>query len=344
MAPSALPRIPYDSSVKRGNPSSLKGSILPPDQRPGALAPPGDPTPSSERAKPPSLAPRPTLWAVINLTNDSFFEPSRAPAARSAVDLAIAAAEDGADILDLGAESTRPGAAEVPPSQQLARLLPALGAIRAQGGPLESIPLSIDTTSAEVASRAIDLGASIINDTSAGRDDPAMLRLIASRGVRYVLMHRLTSPARDSYSDRYTSPPPYTDLAADVIRFLHERVEACLAAGIARDRIILDPGLGFGKSVEQNLALIAATPRIIRECNLPVLSALSRKSFVGRVSLDRDSDPSERLAGTLALSVSHHALGASNFRVHDVREHREALDAAWRLQLATRPATFPVQA
>lgn len=337
--------------MKRGSPpvipapmqSPVQGSAGVPSNVPASI--------SNDHPESPLTTPRPTLWAVINLTNDSFFEPSRAPAARSAVDLALAAVKQGADILDLGAESTRPGSVEVPPDQQLAKLLPAIKAIResgvevtAGGGSSAAIPLSIDTSSAKVAASAIDLGASIINDTSAGRDDPAMLRLIADRGVRYVLMHRLTKPSKDSYSDRYTTPPIYKDVVEDVIAFLRDRVEACNAAGIARDRIILDPGLGFGKTVEQNLALIAATPRIMRELNLPILSALSRKSFVGRVSLDRDSDPSERLAGTLALSVSHHALGASNFRVHDMREHREALDAAWRLQQATRPATPPCQA
>lgn len=334
--------------MKRGTPPAIPGPMQSPIQESAGVPSSVPASVSNDHPESRLTTPRPTLWAVINLTNDSFFEPSRAPAARSAAALATTAAEQGADILDLGAESTRPGAAKVPSDQQLARLLPALQAIRASvgsggegSGTLAAIPLSVDTTSAMVAARAIDLGASIINDTSAGRDDPAMLRLIADRGVRYVLMHRLTPPARDSYSDRYASPPRYDDVVEDVIRFLRDRVEACLTAGIARDRIILDPGLGFGKAVEQNLALIAATPRIIRELNLPILSALSRKSFVGRVSLDRDSDPGERLAGTLALSVSHYALGASNFRVHDVRSHREALDAAWRLQLATKPATPP---
>lgn len=264
--------------------------------------------------------------AVLNLTPDSFFDGGVLLDPRAAHAAGRCALEHGADLLDLGAESTRPGAQPVPGEEQLRRLLPALEAIRADPA-LRGIPITIDTTIAAVAAACFEAGADAVNDVSAGRGDPGMFPLLArhSRGV--VLMHRLVEPRDDRYSDRYAEPPSYADLVAEVRAFLAERQSAALAAGIGPDQVLLDPGLGFGKSVEQNLELIRATPRL-RDLGAPILSALSRKSFVGRVSLGRDSQPSERLGGTLALSVCHYLAGASIFRVHDVREHAEALAAA----------------
>lgn len=264
--------------------------------------------------------------AVLNITPDSFFDGGALLDPRAAHAAARRALEHGADLLDLGAESTRPGAHPVPGEEQLRRLLPALDAIRADHA-LRDIPITIDTTLAAVAAACFEAGADAVNDVSAGRDDPGMLPLLARRERGVVLMHRLIEPRDDRYSDRYSEPPRYADLVADVRDFLAERRDAALAAGIAPDQILLDPGLGFGKSVEQNLELIRATARFT-DLGAPILSALSRKSFVGRVSLGRDSQPSERLAGTLALSVLHFLAGASVFRVHDVREHAEALAAA----------------
>jgi dihydropteroate synthase len=272
---------------------------------------------------------RPWILGVINLTTDSFFQASRAEDVASAVHLAARAQAEGADGIDLGAESTRPGASSVPWDVQLARVAPAIRAIRASGGALARIPISIDTTDSRVARAAIDAGADLVNDVSAGRDDPAMLPEMAACGAGLILMHRLTTPAHDSYSDRYATPPVYQDVVRDVRAFLVDRIGSCERAGVPRERITIDPGLGFGKSVEQNLALIAGTPALA-ELGRPVVSALSRKSFVGRVSLGRDSRPEERLPGTLALSVTHQAHGASIFRVHDVGALRQALDAAWR--------------
>ena len=140
-------------------------------------------------------------------------------------------------------------------------------------------------------------------------------------------MHRLAPPGADSYSDRYRDAPVYTDVVAEVARFLASRAARAVELGVRPEGILLDPGLGFGKTVEQNLDLIARTPELVR-LGYPVLSALSRKSFVGRVSLGRDSTPSERLPGTLGMSVVHFQTGSSVFRVHDVGEHRGALDAA----------------
>ena len=153
-------------------------------------------------------------------------------------------------------------------------------------------------------------------------------------------MHRLRPPGTDSYSDRYSAKPRYHNVVEDVRTFLESRAQAATDAGLARESIVIDPGLGFGKSVDQNLELIRATPRLA-SLGFPVLSALSRKSFVGRVSLGRDSAPEERLAGTLALSVAHMIAGARLFRVHDVPEHAEALRAAWELHTPAREPENP---
>ena len=271
---------------------------------------------------------RPRLLAILNLTPDSFADGGRLPTPAHAADAARRARDEGADALDMGAESTRPGAARVPPDEQIRRLIPAVEAVRAAG---VDLPITADTTLSSVARTALDAGADAINDVAAGTEDDAMLALAAERRCGIILMHRLARPTADRYSDRYDAPPAYPGGVVPAVRsFLEARAAAALAAGVPADRVVLDPGLGFGKSVEQNLELIRATPDLLA-LGRPVLSALSRKSFVGRAGLDRDSDPGERLPATLALSVLHLKAGARLFRVHDVAEHRQALDAAWRL-------------
>lgn len=269
---------------------------------------------------------RPRLLAILNITPDSFADGGRLPTPAHAADAARRAADHGADALDLGAESTRPGAARVPADEQIRRLIPAIEAVRAAG---IDLPITVDTTLAPVARAALNAGADAINDVAAGTEDDAMLALAAERACAIILMHRLAPPTADRYSDRYQSPPEYPNGVVPTVRaFLAERAAAARAAGIPADRILLDPGLGFGKSVAQNLELLRATPDLLA-LGHPVLSALSRKSFVGRLGLNRDSDPAERLPATLALSVLHLHAGARLFRVHDIPEHRQALDAAW---------------
>jgi len=268
---------------------------------------------------------RPRIIAVLNVTPDSFHGESRLSGARAAADAAERAAQAGADALDVGGESTRPGAERVAADEQIRRVVPAIEAIRARRRTAE-IPITVDTTLAAVASRGLDAGADAINDVSAGREDPDLLELAASRGAGLVIMHRLRPPGEDAYSDRYDRPPEYEAVVEVVARFLEERAAAAEAAGVVREGIVIDPGLGFGKSVEQNLALIRGTDRLGR-AGYPVLSALSRKSFVGRAGLGRDSAPSERLPATLGLSVVHRLAGAALFRVHDVAEHVQALRA-----------------
>lgn len=276
----------------------------------------------------------PRVIAILNLTPDSFHDGGRLASADAALSAARAARADGADILDLGAESTRPGAASIPADEQLRRLLPALRAIRAAGraprdatdAALARVAISIDTTRASVAEACLAEGADIINDVSAGLDDPAMLPLAARTEAGLILMHRLRPPASDSYSDKYAQAPHYEDVVVAVREFLRERLAAAIAAGVSPDAIILDPGLGFGKSVEQNMELIARTSELMT-LGRPILSALSRKSFVGRVSLGRDSTSDERLPGTMALTEAHYRAGARIFRVHDVAPIAQTLRA-----------------
>lgn len=270
-----------------------------------------------------SLA-RPAIMGIVNVTPDSFADGGKFADVDGAVRGALQLASEGAAILDIGGESTRPGAQSVPEEEQIRRVVPVIRGIRdADPG----VAITVDTTRSRVALAALDAGADGINDVSAGTDDPGMMDLAAAKGAGIILMHRVRPPSEDQYSDRYTAAPVEGDIVEVVGRWLRERVGVALAAGIAMDRIIIDPGLGFGKTVEQNLALIAGTSQLAGVA--PVLSALSRKSFVGRVSLERDSVPGERLEGTIGLSVLHLMRGARLFRVHDVRPVKVALTAAF---------------
>lgn len=269
----------------------------------------------------------PKLMGILNITPDSFADGGKHLDSARAVAAGLAMIDEGATFLDVGGESTRPGSQPVPPDEQLRRVLPVIRGLASVLPPHAAI--SIDTTSATVAAAAVDVGVSIINDISAGRDDPAMLALVAQRRCGLILMHRERVPAVDRFSDQYdaTVPTPMQgDVVAMVRAFLAHRADAAQRAGISSDAIVLDPGLGFGKTVEQNLALIAATP-MLASLGFPILSALSRKSFVGRSGLARDSTPDQRLPATLALSLRHAQLGASILRVHDVAPHAQAFRA-----------------
>lgn len=268
--------------------------------------------------------------AILNVTPDSFHDGGTLPTPQAVADRAACALEQGATLLDIGGESTRPGAAPVTADEQIARVVPAIRAIRAAG---IDAPISVDTTLATVARAALHAGADAINDIAAGLDDDAMLPLAAETGAGLVLMHRRLRPADDVFSDRYETDPVSADIVADVRTFLEARLRAAFDAGVRAEAIVLDPGLGFGKSVRQNLELIARTGELLG-LGYPVLSAASRKSFIGRVSLERDSDPSERLAGSIAVSVAQLHDGAKLFRVHDPGPHAEALRAAWAVHRA----------
>ncbi len=276
---------------------------------------------------------RPRLIAILNLTPDSFSDGGELPDVDAAVRAATIAVRDGADMLEVGGESTRPGAASVPSDEQIRRVVPAITAIRAMGGPLSRVPIGIDTTRSDVAEAALNAGADAINDVSAGTDDAGMFTLAARRRAGLVLMHRLRAPKDDRYSDRYDSPPGYADVIAEVRGFLQSRVAGALSAGVTRASIVIDPGLGFGKSVEQNLELIRRTDELLA-LGYPVMSALSRKSFVGRVAAGEGVEPApprERDAASIAFSIVHMQRGARLFRVHNVRAHHNALRSAWAI-------------
>ncbi len=265
--------------------------------------------------------------AILNVTPDSFSDGGTLATPRLAAEAARRAIDEGADLLDIGGESTRPGAQRVPADDQIHRTVPAIRAIRDAG---IDAPITIDTTRARTAAAALDAGADAVNDVSGATEDPGMLALVAERRCGVVLMHRLRPPDEDSFSDQYERTPEYADVVEDVRAALAAMLDRAIDAGIPIESVVLDPGLGFGKSVEQNLALIRGTDRVA-SLGCPVLSGISRKSFVGRAALGRDSDPTERLEGTIALSVQHLARGARVFRVHDPGPARRALDAAWAL-------------
>jgi dihydropteroate synthase len=245
--------------------------------------------------------------AIVNCTGDSFFAGSHNHSPEEAVERAFRAEAEGADLIDLGAESTRPGAFYISGEEELRRLIPVIRDFRKKS----RLPLSVDTRRAVTARAALDEGADIINDISALEDDPAMGRLCAERKAPVVLMHKRGVP-RTMQDD-----PRYEDPVGEIRAYLLEAARRAGAEGIPREHIILDPGIGFGKGLEDNLALIAALPEL-SALGFPMLMGLSRKSFIGELTGRRDAG--ERLAGTIAVNAVSLFLGAAILRVHDVRE------------------------
>jgi len=253
------------------------------------------------------LGARTLVMGIINVTPDSFADGGVRFDPDVAIRDALAMAADGADIIDIGAESTRPGADPLPSAEELRRITPVLEGLR---GPL-TVPISIDTYKATVAERAIDLGAVIVNDVSALTYEPELAAVVVRRQVPIVLMHN-RGRSRDMYARA-----DYQDVAGEVAAELETRVRAAEAAGIPRTRIIVDPGIGFAKRAEHSMGVIAGLPRIA-ELGLPILAGPSRKSFlqaaIGKVPAG------ERLWGTAAAVTASIVFGAHIVRVHDVRE------------------------
>ena len=257
---------------------------------------------------------RVVVMGILNVTPDSFSDGGAFLDPGAAREQAERMAAEGADVLDVGAESTRPGSGRVPAGEQIERLREVIPAVAACG-----VAVSIDTTRAEVACFALDSGAQLINDVSAGRDDARMLPLAAERGAPIVLMHMLDEP-RTMQAD-----PHYDDVVAEVRAFLAGRMDAAVAAGVPRERIVVDPGIGFGKRLEDNLALLAGVGELA-SLGTAVLVGPSRKRFIG--ALAGAPDPAERLGGSIAACLAAWRRGATIFRVHDVAPVRQALTVA----------------
>jgi dihydropteroate synthase len=258
--------------------------------------------------------PRPSVMGVVNVTPDSFFDGGLNESADDAVAAARRMVEEGAAIVDLGGESTRPGSEGVTVEEELRRVVPVLEAL----GRL--VPVSIDTAKAEVARRALELGAEMVNDVTAFRGDPEMAAVVAESGAYVCLMHMQGEPRTMQVS------PRYDDVVADVAAFLEERLRSAVTAGIAEERICLDPGIGFGKTVEQNFELVRRLDELTA-LGRPILVGFSRKSSLGRVLGDPEAKTGP-LSASLAAAITAYERGAAILRVHDVRETVEALTVA----------------
>jgi dihydropteroate synthase len=253
---------------------------------------------------------RPAVMGVLNLTPDSFSDDGLADDVEAACERALSLAAAGASVIDIGGESTRPGAARVSVQDELARVLPVIERL----APRLAVPISIDTRHAEVMRAAVGAGAGLINDIAALRE-PGALAAAAALGVPVIVMHMQGEPGTMQHS------PHYDDVVAEVAAFLAQRVAACDAAGIPRERILLDPGFGFGKTAAHNLTLLRGLPVLCRQ-GLPVVVGLSRKSLIGDVTGARVT---QRLGGSIALAVLAAQRGARLLRVHDVDATAQAL-------------------
>jgi dihydropteroate synthase len=275
--------------------------------------------------------PEPVVMGVVNVTPDSFSDGGAWLDPWAAIGHGHELVAQGAAILDVGGESTRPGAAPVDEAEELRRVLPVIAGLAGAGA-----RLSIDTSKAAVAAAALDAGATIVNDVTALRGDPAMAALVADRGCDVCLMHMLGEP-RTMQRD-----PRYDDVVDDVRAFLLARLEHAVAHGIDERRVWLDPGIGFGKTIDHNLELLSRLDEIVA-LGRPVVVGTSRKSFLGKIT---GRDAGDRIAATIATNVLALARGARVFRVHDVAESHDALAVAaatlrGRWEPATTTSTSP---
>jgi dihydropteroate synthase len=266
-----------------------------------------------------------TIMGVVNVTPDSFSDGGRYLDARNAIAHGEQLAGEGAAILDVGGESTRPGADPVAAEEELRRVLPVVAGLAG------TARVSIDTSKAAVAAAALDAGADYVNDVTAFRGDPELAALVADRGVDCCVMHMLGTP-RTMQQD-----PRYDDVVSDVKAFLEERLAYAVGQGIAEERVMLDPGIGFGKTIEHNLELIARLDELVA-IGRPLVFGVSRKSFLGKLT-GRDVDG--RAVATAAANVLALERGATVFRVHDVPETLDALRVAAATLAGRWPVTSP---
>lgn len=294
-----------------------------------------DATPRNSRTEPPHHLCLPTrhgelnyerqtlVMGVLNVTPDSFYDGGRRPDPERAIDDALIMAADGAAIVDIGGESTRPGAEPVSTGEELDRVLPIIEGVRRRS----SVPISIDTYKAAVARAALCAGADIVNDISALRFDPEMVALLAQERVPVILMHMQGTPRT------MQSEPRYDDVVREVGEFLAAQTDRAMRAGLAREQIVIDPGIGFGKSLAHNLSLLRDLSEFLT-LGQPLLVGASRKRFIGNL-LNLEAD--ERLEGSLAAAVAAALAGANILRVHDVKETVRALRVADAIRLGDRP-------
>jgi dihydropteroate synthase len=257
--------------------------------------------------------PRPSVMGVLNVTPDSFSDGGRFVDPGDAIAHGRRLVEDGAALVDVGGESTRPGAAPVSAEDELARIEPVLEGLR-------GLPVSIDTSKAEVARRALELGAELVNDVTALRADPDLAEVVADGDAFVCLMHMQGEPRTMQVA------PRYDDVVSDVLAFLEERVAFAVSRGIAEERICVDPGIGFGKTPDQNLELLRRLDVLVA-LGRPVLVGVSRKSTLAKILGDAGATTGS-LAASIAAAVAAYERGASMIRAHDVRETVDALDVA----------------
>jgi dihydropteroate synthase len=256
---------------------------------------------------------RPRLMGIVNVTPDSFSDGGRHNSTAAAIAHGLSLAEEGADILDVGGESTRPGSDTVALDDELRRVIPVIEGLRAKTDKL----ISVDTRKAEVMRRAADAGADILNDVSALTHDPAALDVAAETGLPVMLMHAQGDPKT------MNDDPQYSDVVLDVFDFLEQRIRACVDAGIPKSRLVADPGIGFGKHLHHNVAVLAAMS-LYHGLGVPVLLGASRKKLIGQIS--NVDDPRKRVPGSIAAALHSIAQGVQIVRVHDVADTRQAVD------------------
>lgn len=264
---------------------------------------------------------RPLIMGILNVTPDSFSDGGKYAGLEEAIQQVQSMLSEGADIIDIGGESTRPGADPVGLDEQLLRVIPVITAIRQRVS--DEILISIDTTLSEVAKVALDVGANIINDISGGRTDPEILTLAAQTGTPIILMHS------SGMSKTMQDNPYYFDVVQEVLAALKESIDAALQAGIKKEAIIIDPGIGFGKRKQDNLDLLAHLDTLVA-LGFPVLLGTSRKRFMGTIC--DVSEPSELVTATAVTTALGVMAGIQMFRVHDVKENRQAADVAWAIK------------
>jgi dihydropteroate synthase len=262
------------------------------------------------RAKSFDWGDRTYIMGVLNVTPDSFSDGGRFERVDAAIDRAVQMVAAGVDIIDIGGESTKPGALPVDEATELARVIPVIEGIR-KHREIQHVPISIDTTKATVARMAIEAGADIVNDISGGQFDDRMFETVAQLEVPYILMHMRGTPAT------MTQMSDYDDVVSEILAFFERQIECAIAAGIDRDRIMLDPGIGFAKKYHQSIEIIRQLDRF-QSLDLPLLVGVSRKSFIGKIL--NQPDPDRRLWGTAAACCAAIASGADLLRVHDVAE------------------------